>query len=55
MDAVMNFVQQTGFYQIFANGALDSLVMILIACILLYLAIVKKYEKEAMNLINNYE
>ena len=44
MDAVMNFVQQTGFYQIFANGALDSLVMILIACILLYLAIVKKYE-----------
>jgi len=44
MDAVMNFVRQTGFYQIFANGAWDSLVMILVACLLLYLAIVKKFE-----------
>jgi len=44
MDAILNFVQQTGFYQIFANGAWDSLLMIVIACILLYLAIVKKFE-----------
>ena len=44
MDAVMNFVQQTGFYQIFANGAWDSLLMVAIACLLLYLAIVKKFE-----------
>lgn len=44
MEAIMNFVQQTGFYQIFANGAWDSLVMIIIACVLLYLAIVKKFE-----------
>ncbi len=44
MEAIMNFVQQTGFYQIFANGAWDSLIMIVIACVLLYLAIVKKFE-----------
>ena len=44
MDAIMNFVQQTGFYQIFANGAWDSLIMVAIACLLLYLAIVKKFE-----------
>ncbi len=44
MEAIMNFVQQTGFYQIFANGAWDSLIMIAIACLLLYLAIVKKFE-----------
>ena len=44
MEAIMNFVQQTGFYQIFANGAWDSLIMVAIACLLLYLAIVKKFE-----------
>ena len=44
MEAIMNFVQQTGFYQIFANGAWDSLIMVAIACFLLYLAIVKKFE-----------
>ncbi len=43
MDAVLNFVQQTGFYQI-AQGHWDSLLMIAIACVLLYLAIVKKFE-----------
>ncbi|HRX58111.1 MAG TPA: sodium ion-translocating decarboxylase subunit beta [Eubacteriales bacterium] len=36
------FLQSTGFYQLF-NSPLN-LVMILIACVLLYLAIVKKYE-----------
>lgn len=44
MEAILNFVQQTGFYQIFVNGAWDSLVMVAIACVLLYLAIVKKFE-----------
>ncbi len=44
MEAIMNFVQQTGFYQIFANGAWDALIMVAIACVLLYLAIVKKFE-----------
>ncbi|MBQ7986431.1 MAG: sodium ion-translocating decarboxylase subunit beta [Clostridia bacterium] len=44
MEAIMNFVQQTGFYMIFANGAWDSLIMVAIACLLLYLAIVKKFE-----------
>ena len=44
MEAIMNFVQQSGFYQIFANGAWDSLIMVVIACVLLYLAIVKKFE-----------
>ncbi len=43
MDAVLNFVQQTGFYQI-AQGHWDTLLMIAIACVLLYLAIVKKFE-----------
>jgi len=36
------FLQSTGFYQIFDSPL--NLVMILIACVLLYLAIVKKYE-----------
>lgn len=44
MEAIMNFIHQSGFYQIFANGAWDSLVMVAIACLLLYLAIVKKFE-----------
>jgi oxaloacetate decarboxylase beta subunit len=36
------FLQSTGFYQLFSSPL--NLVMILIACVLLYLAIVKKYE-----------
>ena len=43
MDAVLNFLQQTGFYQI-AQGNWNTLLMIAIACVLLYLAIVKKFE-----------
>ena len=31
MDAVMKFVQQTGFYQIFANCAWGSLIMVGVA------------------------
>lgn len=42
MDAIMNFLEQTGFSQIGKNPL--SLVMIALACFLLYLAIVKKYE-----------
>ena len=42
MEAFMNFVQETGFYRLFENP--QSLIMVAIACILLYLAIVKKFE-----------
>ncbi len=42
MDAIMTFLQSTGFAQLGGNPL--SLVMILIACVLLYLAIVKKFE-----------
>ncbi len=42
MDAIMTFLQSTGFAQLGENPL--SLVMILIACVLLYLAIVKKFE-----------
>ena len=40
--AVLEFLKTTGFYQIFDTPL--QLVMILIACVLLYLAIVKKFE-----------
>ena len=42
MDAIMNFLQSTGFALIGENPL--SLVMIAISCVLLYLAIVKKFE-----------
>lgn len=45
MDALVNFWEQTGFYQMFAtNGGWKNLVMIAIACVLCYLAIGKKFE-----------
>ncbi|MBD9097884.1 MAG: sodium ion-translocating decarboxylase subunit beta, partial [Ruminococcaceae bacterium] len=46
MEYIMNFLEQMGFYQFFANfsDTWQNLVMILIACVLLYLAIVKKFE-----------
>ncbi len=43
MDAIMNFIQATGFYQI-ATGDWKVLIMMIIAFVLLYLAIVKKFE-----------
>ena len=43
MDAIMNFIQATGFYQI-ATGDWKVLIMMVIAFVLLYLAIVKKFE-----------
>lgn len=42
MDAIMNFLQQTGFYLVQDNPL--NLVMLLISFVLLYLAIVKKFE-----------
>ena len=47
MDGIIGFLQQTGFYGLFADflgGGWQNLVMILIACVLCYLAIVKKFE-----------
>ncbi len=41
-EAIVNFLQQTGFYLISQNPL--QLVMIVIACFLFYLAIVKKFE-----------
>ena len=43
MEAIMNFIQDTGFYRI-AMGDWKVLVMMLISFVLLYLAIVKKFE-----------
>ena len=44
MEALMNFIQQTGFYQFTQGDNWKSLAMILICCFLLYLGIVKKFE-----------
>ena len=42
MDAIINFLQQTGFYMISENPM--QLIMIVIACVLAYLAIAKQFE-----------
>ena len=42
MDAIINLLQQTGFYIVQQNPL--SLIMLAVACVLLYLAIVKKFE-----------
>ncbi len=45
MEALLNFLQQTGFYQLFVtDGGWKNLIMIVIACVLAYLAIGKKFE-----------
>ncbi len=45
MDALIGFLQQTGFYQFFTVGeGWKNLIMIGIACLLCYLAIGKKFE-----------
>ncbi len=45
IDAILNFLQQTGFYQFFTiDSGWKNLIMIGIACVLCYLAIVKKFE-----------
>ncbi|MDE7245719.1 MAG: sodium ion-translocating decarboxylase subunit beta, partial [Oscillospiraceae bacterium] len=43
MEAIMKFIQETGFYRI-ATGDWKVLIMMVIAFVLLYLAIVKKFE-----------
>ena len=44
MEAILNFVNSTGFYQFTQGGNWKCLIMILVACVLLYLGIVKKFE-----------
>ena len=45
VDAILNFLQQTGFYQFFTiDNGWKNVIMIAIACVLCYLAIVKKFE-----------
>ena len=45
MEALLNFLKQTGFYQFFAmDSGWKNLIMILIACLLAYLAIGRKFE-----------
>ncbi len=45
MEALMDFLQQTGFYQFFTvGGGWKNLIMILVSCVLIYLAIGKKFE-----------
>ena len=43
-NAIVNFLKQTGFYTMFAEGNWKSVVMILISFVLMFLAIVKKFE-----------
>ena len=44
MEAIIRFLQDTGFYLFTQDGNWRCLVMIGIACVLLYLGIVKKFE-----------
>lgn len=43
-EKIIDFLQSTGFVGLFADGGWQQLLMIGIACFLLYLAIVKKFE-----------
>ena len=44
MEAILNFITSTGFYQFTQEGNWKCLIMIGVACVLLYLGIVKKFE-----------
>ena len=44
MDTIMNFIHQTGFYMLTVGDSWKTVLMVAIACVLLYLAIVKKFE-----------
>ena len=44
MQAILNFCAQTGFYQFFQGDNWKCAIMILIACVLLFLGIVRKFE-----------
>ncbi len=43
MDALLNFLRSTGFY-LLSDGHWQTIIMVLISCLLMYLAIVKKFE-----------
>ena len=44
MQAIINFCEQTGFFQLFQGDNWKCAVMIVVACVLLFLGIVKKFE-----------
>ena len=44
MEYIMNFIDQTGIVRFFADGNWKCLIMIAISLVLMYLAIVKKFE-----------
>ena len=44
MEPIINFLQQTGFYMLSLGNNWQTVLMVVIACVLLYLAIVKKFE-----------
>lgn len=44
MEAIANFLTSTGFYQFFQGENWKSAIMLVIACVLLFLGIVKKFE-----------
>lgn len=47
LESFANFLQNTGLYALISSGGIDvvkTIIMIAIACVLLYLAIVKKFE-----------
>ncbi|MBO5059657.1 MAG: sodium ion-translocating decarboxylase subunit beta [Clostridia bacterium] len=44
MEAIINFIHQTGFYMLTIGDSWKTILMVAIACVLLYLAIVKKFE-----------
>ena len=48
MDAIIRFLQDTGFYLFSQDGNWRCLIMLGIACVLLYLGIVKKGYLEKM-------
>ena len=44
MEAIVNFLTSTGFYQFFQGDNWKCAIMLLIACVLLFLGIVRKFE-----------
>ena len=44
MQAILNFCEQTGFYQFFQGDNWKCAIMIVVACVLLFLGILKKFE-----------
>ena len=47
LESFASFLQNTGFAALFQSGAVDAfktIIMLAVACVLLYLAIVKKFE-----------